>query len=109
MVRIKDPYGLKSDKMQNNYYLAEGLFVDIKLQGNTVSNVFAIPARTLRENSCIWIMNADRRLEIRKVEIIRREKKQVFVRGDLNDGEQLILTYLSGAAPGMKLRIAEEK
>jgi len=109
VVRIKDPYGLKSEKVQNNYYLAEGLFVDVKLQGNTVSNVFAIPASALRENSSIWTMSSDSRLEIRKVEIIRREKKQVFVRGDLNDGEQIILTYLSGAAPGMKLRIAEEK
>lgn len=109
VVRIKDPYGLKSDKMQNNYYLAEGLFVDVKLQGNNVSNVFAIPASAFRENSSIWTMSSDSRLEIRNVEIVRRGKQQILTRGDLNAGEQLILTYLSGAAPGMKLRIAEEK
>jgi hypothetical protein len=109
VVRIQDPYGLKhSGNLNQRYDLAEGLFVNVKLKGNSVSNVFAIPAAALRENSSVWTMSSDGRLEIRSVTVVRREKKRVLVSGNLNPGDSLVLTYLSGAAPGMKLRLAEE-
>jgi hypothetical protein len=109
VVRIDDPYGLKrSGNLDHRYDLAEGLFVDVKLKGNTVSNIFAIPDGALRENSSVWTMNSHGRLEIQTVEVVRREKERILVRGNLHPGDFLVLTYLSGAATGMKLRLPEE-
>jgi hypothetical protein len=51
-------------------------------------------------------MNDEQHLEFRDVELVRRERQMVLVHG-LEDGEKLILTYLPGAAPGLKLRPME--
>jgi len=109
VVSVSDPYGFRLLPESEHLDLAEGLFVDVMLKGKTVSNIIAIPTGALRENSSVWVMNSDSRLDIRKVEVIRREKEEALIRGSLNDGNRLILTHLSGAAPGMKLRLAEEK
>lgn len=109
VVSVSDPYGLRLPPESEHLYLAEGLFVDVMLKGKTVSNIIAIPTSALRENSSVWVINSDSRLDIRKVEVIRREKEEALILGSLNDGNRLILTHLSGAAPGMKLRLAEEE
>ncbi len=108
-IRVEDPYGLTHPDAENaGYYLAEGLFVDVRIKGKTVSDVFAIPAGALREKSTVWTMGADDRLHIHDVRVIRREKERVFIRGKMANGDRLILTYLSGAAQGMKLRSPEK-
>ncbi len=109
VVSVSDPYGLRLPPESEYLYLAEGLFVDVMLKGKTVSNIIAIPTGALRENSSVWVMSSDSKLDIRKVEVIRREKEEALIRASLNDGDQLILTNLSGVAPGMKLRLVEEE
>ena len=109
VVSVNDPYGLRLPADGERLDLAEGLFVDVILEGKTVSDVMPIPTGALRENSSVWVMNSDSQLDARKVEVIRREKEKVLIRGGLKSGDRLILTHLSGAVPGMKLRLAEEE
>jgi len=109
VIGIDDPYGLKpSRKASHSYYLADGLFVDVRIDGRTLSQIYVIPAGALRENANLWLMNSDNRLNIRQVEVIRRENEHVIVKGDISPGDRLVLTYLTGAVPGMQLRPAEE-
>jgi RND family efflux transporter MFP subunit len=109
VVSVNDPYGLRLPPDSEFLDLAEGLFVDVILEGRTVSDVIPIPTSALRENSSVWAMDSRSRLDVRKVEVIRREKEKVLIRGGLKSGDRIVLTYLSGAAPGMKLRTAEEE
>ncbi len=109
VVCVDDPYGLRLQPDRERLNLTEGLFVDVILEGKTVLGVISIPTGALRKNSSVWVMNSDSQLDIRNVEMIRREKENVLIRSGLKSGDRLILTQLSGAAPGMKLRPAEEK
>lgn len=109
VVSVSDPYGHRLPPDRERLDLAEGLFVQVILEGRTVSDVILIPTGALRENSSVWVMNSDGRLDIRNVEVIRREKENVLIRSGLESGDRLILTHLSGAAQGMKLRLAEEE
>jgi RND family efflux transporter MFP subunit len=110
VIGIDDPYDLKpSSKTSHNYYLADGLFVDVRIDGHTLPQVFLIPASALRENATLWLMDSGNRLIIRKVEVIRRESEHVITRGDIAPGDRLVLTYLAGAVPGTRLRPAEEE
>jgi RND family efflux transporter MFP subunit len=108
VVSVSDPYGLRLSAEKDRLDLAEDLFVDVILKGKPLEDIVTIPAGALRENSSVWVMNSEHCLDIRKVEVIRREKQTVLIRG-LKDGKQLVLTHLSGAAPGMKLRPVEEE
>lgn len=109
VVRVKDPYRLiSSDESSNPFYLTSGLFVDVRLKGDILSDVFSLPIDALRIQSSIWVMNADQVLEIRRVQVIRRERDRILVKGGLDPDDRIVLTYLSGAVPGMKLRPTKE-
>jgi multidrug efflux pump subunit AcrA (membrane-fusion protein) len=108
VVDVPDPYGIGLTSQEKTTDLAEGLFVEVFIEGKRIENIACIPAGALRHNSTVWVMNDKNRLEFRDVELVLRERQTVLVRG-LEDGKKLILTYLTGAAPGMKLRPMERE
>jgi RND family efflux transporter MFP subunit len=100
VVAVKDPYGLKNSKPA----LAIGSFVNVRIKGKTLSGVFVIPRNAFRDGSTVWTMDADNKLRIKKVTPLRIERDEVIISEGLNDGDLVVLTTLSGAADGMKLR-----
>jgi hypothetical protein len=88
--------------------LAEGLFVDVTLEGKNLEQVFAVPVSALRYNETLWLMKADGTLDILKVQVLRREKDNVLVYGALRAGQDLVTTPISGAAQGMRLRLTQQ-
>jgi RND family efflux transporter MFP subunit len=109
VARVSDPYGLKrpADRSQH-LNLAEGLFVEVILLGRRFDDVIAIPAASLRQGNTVWVMSPEKKLQIRKVDVMRREKDMVLISSGLAAGEQLIFTHLSGVAEGMRLRQSED-
>ncbi|MCD6526442.1 MAG: efflux RND transporter periplasmic adaptor subunit [Desulfuromonas sp.] len=84
--------------------LQAGMFVDVELQGITLKEIFTIPRSALRDNSSLWLVDEDQRLKIKPITIVRKERDRILVRG-LTANEQVIISAISGAADGMKLRI----
>lgn len=111
VVRVDDPYGLKKNDnaQQRGLDLAEGLFVDVTIDGPAVDRVFAIPADTIRQHGTVWVMGPDDRLHIHQVSVLRREKNTVLVTDGLNDRDRLVTTHLSGVAEGMMLRSVDKE
>ncbi len=108
VVEVKDPYGLGNDG-DGRPQLASGAFVDVLLQGAVLSDVIAIPRGAFRDGSQVWTVNGDNTLRIRQVETLRIEREEVIVGAGLDDGDLVVLTTLSGAADGMKLRPVGEE
>jgi RND family efflux transporter MFP subunit len=108
VVGVEDPYGLSGKDKSASIDLAEGLFVDVTMAGACLERVIPIPADTLREGNTVWVMNANNQLEVRKVSVIRKEREKVLVGSGLAGEERIILTHISGAANGMKLRERQE-
>jgi RND family efflux transporter MFP subunit len=106
VVAVDDPYGTRGGKSGERPALPLGAFVQVVFRGAILPAVAAVPRGALRENSTVWIMDEDRRLRIRPVRVARMEREEVLVAGGVEDGEFLVLTALSGAADGMKLRPA---
>ncbi len=101
VVTVADPFS-KSTNLLND--LLPGMFVEVHLQGEEISDVVAVPRGALHDNDTVWIVDDENRLHIRTVDIQRRERDEVLVRSGLNAGEKIVLTNLSGAAEGMLLR-----
>jgi len=108
VVRVDDPYRLRTEGYTQKLNLELGMFVEVVFQGETLADMVEIPRAALRENSTVWIMDSDQKLRIVPVEIIRLQKDTVLVGGSLEDGDLVILTSLPGGADGMKLRSANE-
>jgi RND family efflux transporter MFP subunit len=106
VVAIEDPYGLQS-RAPGRPELAVGTFVQVELHGATLPDVAILPAAALRDGGQVWVMN-DRQLKFRQVEVIRRAREDVMIGAGLQDGEQVVLTNVAGAAEGMQLRPLDE-
>lgn len=106
-VLVADPYGLRQND-HRRLPLAVGSFVDVTLQGKTLPQVVELPRRALRGNDTVWVMDADRKLRIVPVQVVRRERDLVLVDEGLAGTEQVIVSPISGAADGLLLRTADQ-
>ncbi len=102
VVTVKDPY--RQTGTDSGPVLAQGLFVELDIEGATLDRVMKIPRQALRTGDVIWLANPENRLATRKVDVIRRERDQVIIPDVIAPGERLILTSLPGVADGMLLR-----
>ena len=106
VIDVQDPYGLAGNTSKRKA-LMSGTFVDVSLKGNRLHDVFMIPRTALRDNSTVWIMDEDSLLRTRTVQAVRYERENVLIKNGLHEDDKIVLTTLSGAADGMKLRIEE--
>ena len=108
VVAVDDPYQLQKRSAYPD--LSQGLFVEIQLFGDKLDSSISIPRKALRNDNHVWVADPENRLQLRPVEILRREKQQLIIKQGLSAGEKLVLTTLAGATDGMLLRpLAQEK
>lgn len=103
IVEINDPYGLKADT-NGRPTLAAGSFIKVVIKGKNLKDVFVIPRTAFRDNSTVWTMDKENMLKIKEVKIFRLERDRVIISEGIDTGDMIVLTNLSGAANGMKLR-----
>lgn len=109
VVAVEDPYRLDGDGDPKGRDLEIGMFVDVEIAGRTLSDAFAVPRSALRDGDTVWTMDEEGSLRVKPVTVARRERDTVILRGGLADGDRVVLTNISGAADGMRLRLAEEE
>jgi len=102
VVAVEDPYQRGNTKKKTD--LQNGLFVDIELHGEKIADIISIPRKALHADNLVWIADSENHLNLRSVEVLRREKQQVLIKGGIQTGEKLVLTTLSGATEGILLR-----
>jgi RND family efflux transporter MFP subunit len=109
VVAVDDPYNLEKGQGGDLRDLEIGMFVDVEIAGKELSGVFTIPRSALRDGDTVWTMDEERKLRIKPVTVVRREQDTIIVRNGFEEGDQVVLTKVSGAAEGMKLRLAGEE
>ncbi len=105
LVEVKDPLGFKSSGKKHPPLLI-GEYVRIEIEGQQLKNVYRIPRSALRDNTRIWLVSNDGKLEIRDVETLWRDAQTVLLTDGLQPGEQLIVSDLSKPVNGMQLQVA---
>ena len=108
VVAVKDPYGLKRENDPQHPALVVGTFVDVTIKGRVLKEVFVIPRKAIRDDSTVWIMDEEDKLQIKTVKPVRIEGEKVILAEGIHDGDFIVLSNVSGAANGMKLRRMNE-
>ena len=120
VARVDDPYSLKttldtglapssmSDKPQTptRQPLRFGTYVTAKITGATLSEAAEIPLHLIStENSDqrVAIMDQHNKLELRPVQVFRKQAQTVIVTGGLENGDQLITSTLRFPVSGTEL------
>lgn len=107
VARIDDPYALQAGR-EGEPILPVGSFVTARIQGTTVSDIIRIPRRTLRPNQQVVIADAENRLRLQKVRVLRADQQWAYVTGGVAPGDRLVLTTLENPINGMAVRIEED-
>lgn len=108
VVRVPDPFhsGKSSDSMAEIPPLLVGEFVKVEIQGLELDGYFVVPLRALRPGNEIWTINPGGQVKIVPVDVLQRTGEEIFVTGDLQDGQPVIVAGISIATDGMDVRVS---
>jgi RND family efflux transporter MFP subunit len=82
-----------------------GSFVQVRIAGNVITDVLAIPRRALREDGSVLLANEESGLVVLHPDVAWTTQDTAFLRSGLNPGDRVITTPLSAAVPGMPLDV----
>ncbi len=102
VVRIEDPYGIKSD-VENIKF---GAYVEVSFAGKTLQNVYKVP-QSLVTNRTVWVLNDDNQLQSRKVEVVREEGTYFYINNGLERNQRLVKNLPEYPQNGMLVRVKE--
>ncbi len=106
IVRVYDPF---DSVPPGTPELAIGSFVRVQVKGKMLENLIALPRTALREGERLWLVDTDSTLSIRQVEVRHRMGELALISEGLQPGQRVVVSNISGAAPGMRLRPVESR
>ncbi len=106
VARVDDPYAIASSD-EDRVPLPIGLFVDAEIEGREVEDVVAIPPGALRRGREVLVIDADDRLRVRTVDVLRVERERALIRGGIEAGERVVTSSLEVVTEGMAVRPVE--
>jgi len=107
VAQVEDPYGLKGGT-SSKPELTTGLFVEAKIEGRLMEKVFVLPRESVHRNNTVWVLDQDKRLKIKTVDLIHRGEEKVYISSGIEDGDMVIVSPLEAAVDGMQLRTGNE-
>jgi len=106
VAEVPDPYGVLGRNTQPE--LKMGTFVRAEIEGRRADDVVVLPRSVLQDGNTVLVADAERKLEIRPVEVLRSEPKTVYISDGLADGEWVVTTSFDAPIPGTQLSIIGE-
>ena len=106
IAQVKDPYG--RSKTENRPPLAVGLFAKAEIAGQKLKQVVIIPRAIIRGTDQVLVVDADSRLWLRTVEILRVMSEKVVLQSGLSVGEKICVSTIDAVVDGMKVRTIDE-
>jgi len=112
IAQVIDPFGVQSGQSP----LKIGQFVNARIQGRTVDNVFVIPNKSIREGSYTYVVR-DERLVKQNIDILWQDDQNTLVAGSsatqdasnsIVANELIVTTSLNSTLAGAKAKLPED-
>jgi len=104
LTRLVYVYAEVINPYQQSPPLAIGMFVDAVIEGKTIKDGFLVPNSAINNNLNLYIINANDNLEIREIEVLGTENDYVIIKGEISEGERVVVSPLNNAKNGMALK-----
>lgn len=96
-------------KEERGLPLLIGAYVFVDILGPRLEDLIALPRHALRDDDTVWVLE-NGALSVRKILPVWSRKDTMFVRGELDPGEEVIMSRIITPVPGMALRpVPKEK
>ena len=103
LIRVEDPLGKKSSSGDSETFpLLLGNYVSAHIDAGILDDVITIPREALHDDQ-LWLVDTTNELQIRETTVLWKNEKTFFVKNVLQEGEQVIVSDLRAALPGMKV------
>ena len=103
VARVEDPYQLHGD----GNAMPMGTFVAATIHGAVAENIIRVPRRVVRGSDELVFVDAENKLNIRNVQIVRSDADYAYLSGGAAPGDRVVITVLETAINGLKVRITE--
>ncbi|MFT4939640.1 MAG: multidrug efflux system membrane fusion protein [Paraglaciecola sp.] len=102
VVRIEDPYSLKSQLPALKF----GSYVEVSFAGKTLNQIYRLP-QDLVTNRVVWVVDDEQQLQPQRVEILREEGAYFLISEGVKNQDQVVTTLPEYPQKGMKVKIAK--
>jgi RND family efflux transporter MFP subunit len=106
VAEVENPYGRQPG--EDSSPLAAGLFVQAKIEGETVNDVFELPRTAMNGINHVWLVDKNDELRFHPVTVLKADRSVVVIQSGLKAGDRVCLTPLETPVDGMKVRVADE-
>jgi RND family efflux transporter MFP subunit len=89
--------------VQGDKFLSPGLFLNAKINGKKLKNIYALPRRALYGKNKIIIVDSNNKVSSREVVVIRTERDKVIIRDGIANGEKIATTPIPNVINGMEV------
>ena len=108
IIEVRDPLGRKTSDASVPPLLV-GEYLEVSIRGKPLENVVRLERKYLRQNDTTWVMDAEGKLQIRKLGITFQDVDYVYVHSGLSDSEAVVTTNLASVIEGAALRREDDQ
>lgn len=101
LIAVKDPLNLEGRPGVKPLLL--GSYVSVRIRGDELKDVFAVPRAAFHDNSRVWVLADDGTLDIRTVDPVWKDEGSIVIRKGLAQGERIVMSDLAAPVQGMLL------
>ena len=101
---VDDPYSLTDDNEAAP--LPVGTFVDATIEGREVEAIVRIPRLALRGRNRVLFVDAEDRIRIRTVDVLRADEDFAYLTGGIEPGERVSTTVIEAPVNGLAVRVS---
>lgn len=106
IAEVQDPYGRQQG--EDAIPLKFGRFVKAKIQGNQARDLVVLPRSVLRLDGSVLVVDSERKLRIRQVQVQKADEKFVYIQSGLEQGELVTTSAVPNPVDGMAVRLPED-
>ncbi|MDF2177225.1 efflux RND transporter periplasmic adaptor subunit [Aliiglaciecola sp. CAU 1673] len=103
VVEVPDPYARNASS--NHLPLKFGRFVKAEIQGNHAEDMVVLPRSVLRLDGSVLVVDTERKLRIREVQVQKADEKFVYIQSGLEQGELVTTSAVPNPVDGMAVRL----
>lgn len=102
---VDDPYGVLGRR--EGAILPFGTFVEAEIPATIGHQVVGVPRYAIRGDSQLMTVDAENRLRLRDITIVRSDREHAFIDGGIEPGERVIVSTLEAPVEGMAVRVQD--
>jgi RND family efflux transporter MFP subunit len=101
VAQVDNPY---AKTIENKPPLKVGQFVEAKIKGKLLKDVFVIPRHAIKDSDQLMMVDKNSQLKLRQAEVIWRDAEHVIIETGLEEGEWLSITPVKYAVNGLSVQ-----